>query len=342
MGRVALVAHSLLVGGLVVTGTAQAQQFESLGTRALGMGGAFVAVADDATAGYWNPAGIATGPTFNALFDWTAGEAGEPGDRAVGVSSLASEGSAQIIALSLPSVGVSYYRIRSAAIRPGSGAGAPTGTIIDSLVTQQIGGTFVHTLISDLVVGTTIRVAHGVVSSGSVPGGRVRDVLEAAGNFEGRGTTQFDLDVGAMYAFPGGRIGLSIRNLTEAEFAGMQPTDPTVTLQRLARVGAAWTPGRHGAAPPTTTTVAVDVDLTEFHDPHGDQRNLAIGAEHWLAARRLGVRGGFRINTLEASERTGSFGASWTPGRGAYVDGQLTRGTQSADRNSALSLRITF
>ena len=29
------------------------------GARALGMGGAFVTIADDATAGYWNPAGLA-------------------------------------------------------------------------------------------------------------------------------------------------------------------------------------------------------------------------------------------------------------------------------------------
>src|SRR3972149_5404206 len=29
-----------------------------LGARAIGMGGAFVAVADDATAPYWNPAGM--------------------------------------------------------------------------------------------------------------------------------------------------------------------------------------------------------------------------------------------------------------------------------------------
>ena len=31
------------------------------------MSGAFVAVADDATAVWWNPAGLATGPYFNAI-----------------------------------------------------------------------------------------------------------------------------------------------------------------------------------------------------------------------------------------------------------------------------------
>ncbi len=42
-----------------------AQTFGGIGVRAEGMGGAFVAVADDASAVYWNPAGIATGSTFD-------------------------------------------------------------------------------------------------------------------------------------------------------------------------------------------------------------------------------------------------------------------------------------
>jgi hypothetical protein len=45
---------------LLVAGTAQANFLETeLGARALGMGGAFVAVADDVTALHWNPAGLA-------------------------------------------------------------------------------------------------------------------------------------------------------------------------------------------------------------------------------------------------------------------------------------------
>ena len=43
---------------------ADAQSFEALGSRAQGMG-AFVAVADDASAVYWNPAGLASGAYFS-------------------------------------------------------------------------------------------------------------------------------------------------------------------------------------------------------------------------------------------------------------------------------------
>ena len=67
MGRAfrALVCLALLSGA----SRAGAQSFESVGIRAQGMGGAFVAVADDATATWWNPAGLASGAYFNAFLE---------------------------------------------------------------------------------------------------------------------------------------------------------------------------------------------------------------------------------------------------------------------------------
>jgi hypothetical protein len=46
-----------------------AQTWSQVGERSQGMGGAFVAVADDSSAVYWNPAGLATGSTFDAQVD---------------------------------------------------------------------------------------------------------------------------------------------------------------------------------------------------------------------------------------------------------------------------------
>src|SRR3979409_902563 len=72
---------------------AGAQSFEDIGIRAQGMAGAFVAVADDATASWWNPAGLATSASFADLIV----EAGQGGHRGV--------------ALGFPSLGLSYYRL---------------------------------------------------------------------------------------------------------------------------------------------------------------------------------------------------------------------------------------
>ena len=59
-----------LVSLLIVPAVASAQPFETIGVRALGMGGAFVAVADDVSAIWWNPAGLATGGLFSMAVDY--------------------------------------------------------------------------------------------------------------------------------------------------------------------------------------------------------------------------------------------------------------------------------
>src|SRR3954454_20833533 len=63
---------------LALAQPAAAQLYESVGTRAKGMGGAFVAVADDATATWWNPAGIVTGAALSALYE--RGKETQPAD----------------------------------------------------------------------------------------------------------------------------------------------------------------------------------------------------------------------------------------------------------------------
>src|SRR5687768_8543679 len=62
-------AVCLLIGASASTVSAQ-HVFESVGERALGMGGAFVAVADDATAVHWNPAGLVSGPAAGMTIGW--------------------------------------------------------------------------------------------------------------------------------------------------------------------------------------------------------------------------------------------------------------------------------
>src|SRR5690606_19083737 len=59
----------VLVGGSWAPASAQLV-FEAVGERALGMGGAFVAVADDATAVHWSPAGLVAGQPAGATIGW--------------------------------------------------------------------------------------------------------------------------------------------------------------------------------------------------------------------------------------------------------------------------------
>jgi hypothetical protein len=77
-----------------------AQTFETIGIRAQGMGGAFVAIADDASATWWNPAGLASGALLSGIVE--RGMADAPSeDTTVGLSFV------------VPSLCLSYYRLRT-------------------------------------------------------------------------------------------------------------------------------------------------------------------------------------------------------------------------------------
>src|SRR6185503_18003875 len=93
---------------------ASAQIYESVGTRAQGMGGAFVAVVDDATATWWNPAGLATGAYFSSVIE--RGRTTEPAE--AGPGGPAWRGSTSAYAIVFPALGLSYYRLRISEIAP--------------------------------------------------------------------------------------------------------------------------------------------------------------------------------------------------------------------------------
>jgi hypothetical protein len=100
---------SCAVLSIVLAAPARAQVVETVGTRALGMGGAFVAVADDSTATWWNPGALAAGPFLDiSLARAVTEKAGElPVDRQ----------EASGFALGTPPFGFSYYRLRITDIR---------------------------------------------------------------------------------------------------------------------------------------------------------------------------------------------------------------------------------
>src|SRR5688572_28136867 len=100
-----LIGIALLCASIAgIASPASAQIVESVGTRALGMGGAFVAVASDSSATWWNPAGLAAGPFLDLTL--------------AGTSTGVEEGSpvwrdrTSWFAIATPPFGLGYYRFR--------------------------------------------------------------------------------------------------------------------------------------------------------------------------------------------------------------------------------------
>ena len=100
----------LMLCMLATTGTAQEEIFfigEELGVgaRAMGMGGAFIAVADDATAASWNPGGLVQleRPEFSVVGTYGARQNDySSGSRGIDASSTDQEVSLNYLSAALP------------------------------------------------------------------------------------------------------------------------------------------------------------------------------------------------------------------------------------------------
>src|SRR3954465_11225718 len=109
----------------VVPTTAQAQSAPPIGVRAAGMGGAFTAVADDGSAPFWNPAGLASGTFAGFTLD------GNSFDRQSGL----------FFGFATPPLGLTYYRTTATAPPPSDRNGPVVTTAI-----PHAGGTFVQSI----------------------------------------------------------------------------------------------------------------------------------------------------------------------------------------------------
>ena len=336
---------------LLPTTPAGAQVFESVGTRALGMGGAFVAVADDGTATYWNPAGLATGPVLDFCAAWAEGTrlavpgAGDP---------AGGEAAGRSFCLAVPAIGLSYNRLRvTTAFAPTSSTGhgpgdrqdlRPREVGVSSLVATQLGVTLVQTLAPGVVLGTTLKAVRATFAAAPFPAGAGLDAaLEQGRELEGRSDTVFDADVGLMAVAGHLRLGLVVRNLREPKFES--PSGAEAGLARQVRLGVALVPGGHAAAyatDPEGLIVAADVDLTRTPTPLGDRRNVAVGVERWWAGRRVGVRAGARASVADRARPVATAGVSVGLVRGVFVEAAATRGHRDGDRGWAVGMRAGF
>jgi hypothetical protein len=313
---------AILLFLFLVPVSASAQQIlETVGTRALGMGGAFVGVADDPTAVFWNPAGLATGPAAGMTIGWVDFRTGNQ-------SAIPSAGptrrTSKFVSLGSIPVGFSYQNSEESAIE------APLGqpAHLQTFKLSSFGTTVVQTLVQGLVVGTTVKYLRGTAISGPVTGLTAHDALDAAGSLEASATNQFDLDIGLMADFGRARAGVTMRNLRQPSFT--DNAGSAITLRRQTRLGVAVLPA-HGL------TLAMDVDLDTVALRDGPRRILAFGAEkrfgHWA------VRGGTRSSLDGSRQRVGSLGTSVALHRSLWLDALYTAGHIDADRGFSIALR---
>jgi hypothetical protein len=290
------------------------------------MGGAFVAVADDATANYWNPAGLIRVQSSGVLEQqWSDTRLGSP-NLEEGTSDLTT-----FVSLASPTVGLSYYRLRSWQVDRMSGNGVgDSPASLSSLVTQHVGITLVQPLSAGVALATVLKAVRGTVAQGFGDGGAPVDTLfDQTSALSGRSTTRLDLDLGVMVGVGSVRLGFVGRNLREPEFAVSD--DAMVRLRRQFRAGLS-------IRPTQALVVAADVDLSIVDTAEGRRRNVAVGVEHRFGP--MVVRAGGRVNVEEDDfEPVVSFGFSAEVWSQFWLDGQVTRSRNDGDRGWGVSMR---
>jgi hypothetical protein len=281
---------------------ASAQMFEAIGIRAQGMAGAFVAVADDSTATWWNPAGLASGSYFSGVVERSYAPRSQE-DATLGVS------------FAIPSLGLSYYRLRMSEIGPTGPASADrqagdTAVERPTVVLNQVGATFGQSVGEHLVIASTFKLVRADAIKG-------------------------DVDVGAMVKFGAARVGLVVKHLHQPDVLANGVR--LEAFDRQVRIGAAYVP----VPAALTVNAALDADLTTTPTAFGSARRLAGGGEVWIR-RRLGVRGGISVNTIDELRQSLSAGASVAFQMGLFIDGHITRGDDQATEGWGVDLRVTF
>ena len=314
------------------------------------MGGAFVAVASDSTATWWNPAGLAAGPFVDIGWGRDRVEVTE--------QAPAWRHKTSWFGLGTPALGLSYYRFRITDAQPiaptvpaADGRQLERGDApVQSVALSQLGVTVVRTLISGVHVGTTLKRVRGTVRNGPLDSAASDSAASLSAALEqgealedGDAQSRFDLDAGIIAVAGPLRLGAAVRNLREPEFfAAGGASDALATgmqLRRQVRVGAAFDGAMIGSIP---LTVALDADLRTYLTASGERRMVALGAEQWILGRRVALRAGGRVNTRGARERVATVGLTVATGGGLYLDGHAVRGGAEDERGWGLATRISF
>lgn len=288
---------------------AHAAEFLShgVGARALGMGGAFVAIADDATATYWNPAGLTKVKkhSFSAMYSDTF---------STGDGSWLSRGLVTYNFINyvyqiedIGSVGLSWIRLgiddipRTTFIdinnngllgdfqdKNGNGIKEEGEPYIDK---PEIAEYFSNT--DNALLISYARQVHPMVAVGGNLKLLNQSIFENSGN-------GFGIDIGLIAEpYEGLRVGAMLLDATGTQIRWDTPDTPTFTRTRRFRLGTAYhfTVPRLGKG-----AIGADIETDQADLEIGSSGGGLVprlGAEYWLF-NTVALRGGWNGHGLSA------------------------------------------
>ena len=281
-----------------------AQAEPPVGVRAAGMGGAFTAVADDASAAFWNPAGLASGSFFSMAVDWNA---------------VAHAESAVFIGAGSPPLAVAYYRTATGPLKNGR----------NSLVAHHAGVTLVQSLgDSGLAGGATLKIVRGITAAGDAATRFDVDI----GFMKAGALGRIGLTVHNALAPEFGTTGSPIR--LERRIRGGASLSVTDTL----KVAADWEFTK--AATPRGAWRDAALGIEDALTPKAWLRT----GVHWNTARLRRSASAEQAGgtTGAGAAPVVSIGASYALRGSLLADAQASAGSANGDRGWGIGLRFVF
>ena len=227
-----------------------------VGARAAAMGDAYVAIADDATAVYWNPAGIARLSGQSISINHTAWPAEILFDQAAYVFNV--KWIPGMIGVNVRALTMSRDKVRTTYLPDGTGETFDAGE-------WAYGLTYARSLTDKFSAGLSVNY-----------------IQTGLDDVTGKSTT---FDFGTLYdvGIMGAKIGMSIQNIG----SDMTFIDETVKMPVFFRVGGSLTLLQRGESRLLTAA--------EFTHPPDNSEKLNLGAEYAFHDY-LFLRGGYKMN----------------------------------------------
>ena len=272
-----------------------------VGARALGMGSSFVSIADDATAAYWNPAGLAqiSGRAFAMMYSDSFGTA-QGGFLSKGLVEYNFVGYVQQIE-DIGSMSISWIRLGVDDIphttfadvngngrlgdfldKDGDGIKDPGELYIDR---PEVAGYFSN--IDNALLVSYARQVHPNVSIGGSLKLLRQSLFESSGN-------GFGLDIGLMLKpIDGLRIGAMLVDATGTQIRWNTPEGPVFTRNRRLRFGLSYRIS-FPVIGETTFGGDLETDRKDLRTAGDVERIFRFGGEYWLfdvVALRIGTEG---------------------------------------------------
>ena len=272
-----------------------------VGARALGMGSSFVSVADDATATYWNPAGLVQiqKRAFAAMYSDSFGTR-QGGFLSKGLVEYNFFGYAQQIE-GIGSAGISWIRLGVDDIphttfvdvngngrlgdfldKDGDGVKDPGEWYIDR---PEVAGYFSNT--DNALLISYARQVHPSLSIG----GNLKLLRQSLFENSGNG---FGLDIGLMFKpVDGLHIGAMLADATGTQIHWNTAAEPVFTRDRRLRFGVSYRIS-FPVIGKITLGADLETDRKDLKTDGGAERIFRFGGEYWLfdvVALRIGAEG---------------------------------------------------